>query len=367
MRFIHDTLAQRMVMGTGTAVEMVADEVERLGGEPAMLIHGGSGRELADQLDVSIDVALRWDEVRQHVPEELARRARASVADAGVRIIVCVGGGSAIGLAKAIALEHAVRIVAVPTTYAGSEATPVWGLTADGMKTTGHNQRVLPSVVIYDAELTMNLPVELTVTSGLNALAHCVDALWAPHADPINLAIGLEGARSLARGLSAVVERPHDIAGREDCLYGAYLSAVAFASAGSGMHHKICHVLGGAYDLPHAPTHAVVLPHVLAYNADAVPDAASRLAQALGMSSASAKSAPAQSAVDALEDLRTRLSAPRTLAEIGLAEQVLPDATRKCLAHIPDSNPVPVTEASLGGLLHAAWAGDAPALTQPRS
>lgn len=369
MRFTHDSLAQRVVLGSGIVAEAVAAEVERLGGGRVMLIAGEYEAALGDRVAggleaAGLELALRWDEVRQHVPLELARRARAAAAQAGVQVVVSVGGGSTTGLAKAVAMEQDVRVVAVPTTYAGSEATDVWGLTDEGRKTTGSDVRVLPAVVVYDAELTTTLPVDLTVASGLNALAHCVDSLWAPRADPINLAMALEGARALARGLPAVVEDSQDLAGREDCLYGAYLSAVAFASAGSGMHHKICHVLGGAYDLPHAPTHAVVLPYVLAHNAPAVPGLAGRLAQALGATGQAVEQDPARAAVEALDALRARLDAPRSLGDVGLAEQDLPEATRLCLEKIPDDNPVPVTEDSLGALLRAAWAGDAPTTGQ---
>lgn len=358
MAFTHDTLAQRVVLGSGNAAAAVAEEVARLGGGRVMLIVGEHESALADRVVGELELALRWGEVRQHVPVELAQRARAAAVEAGVDIVVSVGGGSTTGLAKAVAMEVDVRIIAVPTTYAGSEATDVWGLTEDGVKTTGSDVRVLPTTVIYDAELTTSLPVDLTVASGLNGLAHCVDSLWAPRADPINLAMALEGARALASGLPAVVADPLDLTGREQCLYGAYLSAVAFASAGSGMHHKICHVLGGAYDLPHAPTHAVVLPYVLAHNAPGVPVEAGRLALALGVSPTQVEADPATAVVDALEVLRDRLDAPRSLADVGLAESDLPDAVARSLPKIPESNPVPVTEESLTSLLRAAWAGE---------
>ena len=365
MAFTHDSLAQRVILGSGQAAEAVAAEVARLGGTRVMVIAGEPEAALADRVTTGLEVALRWGEVRQHVPLELARRARAAAEAAGVDLVVSVGGGSTTGLAKAVAMEVDVRIVAVPTTYAGSEATDVWGLTEESTKTTGADVRVLPTTVVYDAELTTSLPVGLTVASGLNGLAHCVDSLWAPRADPINLAMALEGARALAEGLPAVVADPNDLTGREQCLYGAYLSAVAFASAGSGMHHKICHVLGGAYDLPHAPTHAVVLPYVLAHNAAAVPSEAGRLALALGAAPSRVEADPAQAAVDALEDLRVRLGAPRSLADVGLAEADLPDAVARCLPKIPGSNPVAVTEESLAGLLRSAWAGERPTLHHP--
>ncbi|MEQ1735660.1 MAG: maleylacetate reductase [Rhodoglobus sp.] len=260
----------------------------------------------------------------------------------------CVGGGSTTGFAKAIALTTGIPIVAVPTTYAGSEATNVWGLTEADRKTTGVDDRVLPVAVVYDPELTMSLPVELSVASGLNGIAHCVDSMWAPRSDPINRALAVEGTRAVAAGLRAIVVDPHDADGRASALYGAYLSAVAFASAGSGMHHKICHVLGGTFDLPHAPTHAVVIPYVTAYNSPAAPDAARRIGEALGSADA----------LDGLEALRNDTGAPRALRDLGMPEDGIPLAVELAHAAIPASNPRPLTEASLRRLLRAAWAGD---------
>jgi maleylacetate reductase len=181
-------------------------------------------------------------------------------------------------LAKAVALTTGIPIIAVPTTYAGSEATNIWGMTEGRTRSTGVDDRTLPATVIYDANLSKTLPVGLSVASGLNALAHCVDSLWAPRSDPINQALALEGARALNLALRGIVVDPSAIDSREQALYGCYLAAVAFSSAGSGLHHKICHVLGGTFELPHAPTHAAVLPHVLAFNAPAVPELARRLA-----------------------------------------------------------------------------------------
>jgi len=267
-----------------------------------------------------------------------------------VDAIVSVGGGSTTGLAKAIALTTGLPVVAVPTTYAGSEATAVWGLTDGNRKTTGTDPRVLPKVVVYDATLTLTLPVPISVASGLNALAHCVDAMWAPKADPINAALAGEGIRSLATGLPKVVSDPFDLNGREMALYASYLSAVAFASAGSGLHHKICHVLGGAYNLPHAQTHAIVLPYVLAFNGPAAPDAERRIAAAFGTNRA----------IDGLEDLRRELGAPHALRDYGFAEDAIPEAAEAILPAVPESNPRPVTAEDLRRLLRAAWSGTDP-------
>jgi maleylacetate reductase len=340
MRFSHRTFGQRIVLDPGGAVDRVRAELDRLGARTVMVVAGDRHAALADAL--ADRTALRWTEIVQHVPVALAARATTAATEAGVDVVVAVGGGSAIGLAKAIALEHAVRIVAVPTTYAGSEATDVWGLTdADG-KRTGSDDRVLPETVVYDAELVADMPRELAASSGLNAVAHCIDAFWGPATDPIDMALAVEGLRALNDGLRA------GNGGRTQ--YGCYVAAVAFASAGSGLHHKICHVLGGRFDLPHAATHAVVLPYVLAYNAVAAPDAAARIADALG-------------SIDALTGVRSlsaALDAPRALRDFGLRADDLPAAVEAVLPAVPPGNPRPVDEAALTRLLRAAWAGTDP-------
>ncbi len=352
--FEHVTLGQRVLFGSGEAPDNVEAEVRRLGSTAVMVISGGHEQGQADRVSARIDVAVRYNDVVQHVPVEAAERARACARDNRIDLLVSIGGGSAVGLAKAVALTSGLPIVAVPTTYAGSEATNVWGLTEAGHKTTGVDDRVLPGTVVYDAELTQSLPVGLSVASGLNALAHCVDSLWGPRVDPINAAFASEGIRALAGGLPAVKADGRDLAGREQVLCAAYLSATAFASAGSGMHHKICHVLGGAFNLPHAETHAVVLPYVLAFNAPHAPSAAARIADALG----------ADDAVSGLNQLRDRLEAPRALRDFGMAEGDIEQAARLALPSIPPSNPRPVSIADLTTLLRAAWSGSTAVATR---
>jgi maleylacetate reductase len=336
--FAHRTLGQRVVLDPGRAAERVLAELDRLAPRATMVVGGSRPAALLDRLAGRTD--LRWTEVTQHVPVELAGRARAAAAAHGIDVVVAIGGGSAIGLAKAIALDRPVRIVAVPTTYAGSEATNVWGLTDAGGKRTGTDDRVLPDTVVYDPDLTASLPPALAAASGLNAVAHCVDSFWGPAADPIDAALAAEGLRALAAGL-----RDGDRAGLQ---YGCYLAAVAFASAGSGLHHKICHVLGGRFDLPHAATHAIVLPYVLAYNAPAAPDAVARVTSALGGTDAVA------------ELLALDAHAPRALKDIGLAEADLPAAVAAVLPAVPPSNPRPVDADALARLLRAAWSGADP-------
>jgi alcohol dehydrogenase class IV len=355
MRFVHDTLPQRVAFGSGEAAANLTSEIGRLGATRVMLIAAKAETHLADTIAGDIPVALRHDDVVMHVPVEVAERAREAAAASHVDALLSVGGGSTTGLAKAVAMTTGLPIVAVPTTYAGSEATPVWGLTEGARKTTGIDQKVLPRVIVYDAALTTSLPVEMSVASGLNALAHCVDSMWAPNADPINAAFAAEGIRSLADGLPKVVADPMDLDGREHALYAAYLSAVSFASAGSGLHHKICHVLGGKYNLPHAQTHATVLPYVLAFNGPAAPDAQRRIAAAFNSAGFRA-----DSALDGLVALKRELNAPRALADYGFTEDSIAEAAEAILPSVPPSNPRQVTAGDLRTLLRAAWSGADP-------
>jgi alcohol dehydrogenase class IV len=263
--------------------------------------------------------------------------------------VLSIGGGSTTGTAKAVALHTALPIIAVPTTYAGSEVTPIWGATAGGVKTTGRDLAVLPRTVLYDPELTFSLPASITVSSALNALAHCIEALYARGANPITSLIAVEGIRALAAGLPPVVADPHDRSARSDLLYGAYLAGSAFAAAGSGLHHTICHVLGGAFDLPHAQTHAVVLPHVAAFNEAAVPDMA-RAARALG----------SDSVAGGLALLVSATGAPTSLHALGMPADGVDQVVSTVMAKDLSANPRPVTEFDVRNILAAALTGQQP-------
>jgi maleylacetate reductase len=287
----------------------------------------------------------------QHVPVDLAERARTAATDSAADVVVSLGGGSSTGLAKALALSHGLPIVAVPTTYAGSEMTPIYGLTGGRHKQTGKDLGVLPKVVVYDPELTLGLPTEVTGPSAFNALAHCVEALYAPGCNPVTSALALEGVRAIHRSLPAVMEQPSDLDGRSDLLYGAYLAGVALGATGTGLHHKLCHVLGGTFNLVHADTHSVILPHAVAFNRDALPDEMARLSEALGV--------PGGDPAGALWDLAVASHVPTSLADLGLIAGDLPEAARRAAAEITE-NPAPVDEAALLGLLQRAFAGERP-------
>lgn len=315
--FVYEALAGRVVFGVG-AFARIPEELDRLGLCRLILIADRSGRPWADRLAGLLGerVVGTIGEVRPHVPIAAAEAARELARTRQADGIVTMGGGSATGLGKAVALDQPLPILAVPTTYAGSEVTPIWGLTRGAHKETGRDPVVQPKTVVYDPVLTLSLPPAIAGPSGMNALAHCAEALYADGANPITSLMAEEGLRVLIGGLPGVVARPGDLNARSDVLAGAYLAGATFAAAGSGIHHKICHVLGGAYDLPHAETHTVILPHALAYVAPFVPDAMNRMAAAFHD----------PDVPGAVYDLARSIGAPLDLASIGMPGDRLDEA-----------------------------------------
>jgi maleylacetate reductase len=284
-----------------------------------------------------------------HVPIEAAQAAREEAKRLGADCCVAIGGGSTTGLAKAIALVSELPILAIPTTYAGSEMTPIWGLTENGRKTTGRDPRVLPKTVLYDPCLTVTMPPMLSATSGMNSIAHCVEALYAQEANPIIAMIAEDGIRALAESLPVVVKEPGNLEARAKALYGAWLGGISLGTVGMALHHKLCHTLGGTYNLPHAETHTVVLPHATAYNEPAAPEAMARVARALG----------APSAAEGLYDLAATLGAPLSLAQIGMKAADLDEAA-DLAAQNPYYNPRPITREGIRALLQNAFEGRRP-------
>jgi maleylacetate reductase len=349
--FSYDALPVRVVFRPGAAVSATPGEVERLGLRRVLVVCGARGADTARAVADALGPACVGvhDRARMHVPVEVADVAVRAARAAGADGCVAVGGGSSIGLGKAIALRTGLPLIAVPSTYSGSEMTPVWGLTEHGAKRTGRDPKVLPRSVVYDPELTLSLPVPLSVTSGINALAHAVEALYAPDTSPLVALMAEEGVRAMARALPAVAEEPASAGARGRALYGAWLCGSCLGATTMGLHHKLCHVLGGSFGLPHAETHTVVLPYALAHNAPAAQDAAATVARALD----------AADAPTALWELAGRLGAPRSLAELGLAEADLAAAAAQTAGQAYP-NPRPVTADGVLALLRAAYEGVAP-------
>jgi maleylacetate reductase len=350
LEFVYQALPMRVVVGPGSLAR-VGDELDHLGIEHALVLcspeQAETGQAVSDLLgDASAGLLA---EARMHVPREVAERARARAAEVGADGCVAVGGGSAIGLGKAIALESGLPVIAIPTTYAGSEMTPIWGLTDAGEKRTGRDERVLPRSVIYDPELTVSLPAAMSVTSGFNAVAHAVEALYAPDATPIISLMAGEGVRALLESLPGIVADGRDIEARSRAQYGAWLCGACLAATTMSLHHKLCHALGGTLDLPHAQTHTVVLPHALAYNQGSAPDARAALSTALGSDD------PATS----LWELAGDLGAPRSLRELGMAESDIAVIAKQATER-PYANPRPVGYDDVEALLRDAWCGARP-------
>jgi maleylacetate reductase len=349
--FVYNGLPARVIFGPGSLARL-AEEVERLGAHRALVLATPPQRADAERVAQLLGSrsAGVYAEAVMHVPIETARAAVAEAKRVGADCAIAIGGGSTTGLGKAIALESPMPIIAVPTTYAGSEMTPIYGITEAGMKKTGRDLRVLPRTVIYDPELTLGLPVGMSVTSGMNAIAHAAEGLYAEDANPIMSLMAEEGIRALARGLPAVVQKSTDIDARADCLYGAWLCGAVLGSVGMGIHHKLCHTLGGSFNLPHAETHTVVLPQAIAYNRDAAPLAMARIARAIG----------AADAATGLFDLAKTLGAPLALSEIGMKRDDL-DRAADIAAQSPYYNPRPIERAAIRQLLEDAFEGRRPA------
>ena len=285
---------------------------------------------------------------RMHAPVEVTEAAMDELGKMGTDCTIAVGGGSVIGLAKAIALRADMPQIALPTTYAGSEMTMVLGQTEEGVKTTSKDPRMLPAAVIYDVDYTLTLPQHVSVTSGMNAIAHAIEALYAQEKNPVSTMQCLEAIRALVDALPAIVANPLDMAARTQAAYGAFLCGMALGSAGMALHHKLCHALGGSFDLPHADTHTVILPHAAGFNA----------AQARELDPV-IEILEADSVGGGLWDLAKRLDAPISLAEIGMPEDGLPRAADIASAN-PYWNPRPFDRADIMRLLERAYRGERP-------
>ena len=351
--FEYTGLPYRVLFGQDTR-QQVAQEVDRLGLARVLVLSTPEQTDTAKQIAQALGdrSAGIYDKAEMHVPMTVVHDAEKMVDTCHADGFVAVGGGSTIGLAKALALETDLPTVAIPTTYAGSEMTTVYGLTQDGEKTTGKDVRVLPASVIYDIELSRTLPYAAAVTSGMNAIAHAAEGLYADNGNPLMSILAEEGIRATARGLRALQVDEQDTAGRADCAYGAWICGMVLASVGMALHHKLCHTLGGSFSLPHAQTHTIVLPHAIAYNIGHAPAAGHAINRALGV-------AESANAGAALYDLAVELGAPTALADFGFGHADIAKAVELTLAR-PYANPAPVTEDGLQALLTRAVDGQRP-------
>ena len=350
--FTARSAAVRVRFGAGIR-KAVAEEIEALGARRALILTTPQQAALADDFAALCGRAAvgRFTGAAMHTPVDISEQAAAVARDLGADVLVSVGGGSTTGLGKAIALRTDLPQIVVPTTYAGSEATGILGQTENGVKTTLTSPRVQPEVILYDAELVTSLPVGMTVTSALNAMAHAAEGLYARDRSPLSSLMAVEGLRAFRDSLPAVMSRPDDVAARGQTLYGAWLCGTVLGQVGMALHHKLCHTLGGSFDLPHAETHAVILPHALAFNAEAVPDLLAPVSELFGHGNPGA----------GLWHFAREARAPLALRDLGLKESDLDRAADLALAN-PYWNPRPVTRDGIRGLLQAAWAGVEPAV-----
>ncbi|WP_332778288.1 maleylacetate reductase [Polaromonas sp.] len=355
--FVYNGQAGRVVFGAGS-LQYLGREIEALGAHKALVLSTPEQRASAEMIADLLGprAAGIFDRAVMHVPVETAREARALARQLGADCAVAIGGGSTTGLGKAIALDSGLPILAIPTTYAGSEMTPIYGITEAGMKKTGKDARVLPRTVIYDPELTLGLPVGMSVTSGINAIAHAAEGLYATDANPIMDLMAKEGIAALGRALPVIAQSPVRaepveavLQARSDALYGAWLCGTVLGNVGMALHHKLCHTLGGSFNLPHAETHTIVLPHALAYNAAAAPQAMQHIAEALNGSSAA----------QAVFDLAKNNGAPVALGDVGMKEA---DLDRACDIAMQNQypNPRPLERDAIRQLLQDAFEGARP-------
>ena len=348
--FLYTAQSARIIFGAG-AVQYLPREIELLGAQRALVLSTPEQAHDAERVAQRLGkcVVGVFAKAVMHVPIDTAREARAEAQRLGADCAVTIGGGSTTGLGKAIALESGFPIIAIPTTYAGSEVTPIYGLTEGGVKRTGKDPRILPRTVIYDPELTLSLPLGMTVTSGMNAIAHAAEGLYSKDSNPIMDLIAAEGIRAIAAALPALRADPRDLEARSQALYGAWLCGTVLGNVGMALHHKLCHTLGGTFKLPHAETHTVVLPHAVAYNRAAAPEAMHAAATALGVADAAR----------GLYALARTLGAPLALKDIGMREADL-DRAAELATQSPYYNPRAVERPAIRRLLDDAYHGREP-------
>lgn len=349
--FVFPGLATRVVFGHGTLAQ-VPDEVARLGHSRALVLstphQKAEAQALADRLGEK--AAGVFAGAAMHTPVEVTDEAIAAFTAADADCVVSLGGGSTTGLGKAIAIRTGADQIVIPTTYAGSEMTDILGETAGGEKTTRRDPAIRPEVVVYDVDLTLTLPVGLTVTSALNAIAHAMEGFYAPDRHPITEALSRDAMVAFRDALPALAADPQDKEARAKALYAAWGCSVTLGHVTMALHHKLAHVLGGSFGLPHAETHAVLLPHTTAYNEPAVGGLLNPIAETFGHGSAGA----------GLWHFAKSVNAPLRLADLGLTEPDL-DRAAEIATKNPYANPRPISRDGIRQLLQQAFDGQCPA------
>jgi maleylacetate reductase len=389
MDAFHATFhAQEVLFGAG-AVSRLGELCARDGYRRVMLCTTAHSR--ARGYVAPIEAALgehllvTYEHVLPHVPELQVAEAAALAAEHQVDAIIGLGGGSSIGTAKAVSrawearrrkspaqAQHAhapspidqplVPVIAIPTTYAGSEMTPVYGITSSAngpaRKVTTTDPQAVPRLTIYDPRLTLDLLPHMTAGTGINAVAHCIEALYSITRNPLSTAAALAGLRAIARALPRCYAAGDDLEARAEMLVGAFLAGTALASVAMGLHHGLCHVLGGTTGAAHGDANSVMLPYVMRFNLEATAPQIAPAAEAMGLAAAGlrpdvAAAAVAHQVTEWVEQMRL----PRRLREIGVREEQLPELSALAFAsHTVQNNPKPIDSAEqIEALLRAAW------------
>lgn len=350
MKFLFQIMPARAVFGVGE-IGRLGDEIDQLKASRVMIACTKGATDRLGPLREALGGRLVgvFDGAEPHCPQPGAEAALGLFSDLNADAVVPFGGGSTLGLGKVITVRTGSPMVAVPTTYSGSEMTPIYGMKIGHEKRTWRDAAALPKAVIYDPALTVDLPAGLTATTGMNCLAHAVEALYPKEANPIAADLAERCIAALSVGLPGSVERPHDLKAREQALYGGFLGGLLVTMVGIALHHRICHVLGGRFGVPHGESNSVILPYAVAYNAPAAPAAMAAIRRSLGVEDAAA----------GVFDLAGRIGAPRSLKALGMPADGLAMAAEETVATLA-YNPRSVTVPEITALLQAAHEGRPP-------
>ncbi|OAL54675.1 putative maleylacetate reductase [Pyrenochaeta sp. DS3sAY3a] len=350
LSFVYNANPSRVIFRPGALSDIPA-ELTRHGYKAALILSTpqqvNEANRIAELLGSS--AAGIFSKATMHTPIAITTQALAQAKEKHADCIISVGGGSTTGLGKALSVRTGLPHISIPTTYAGSEMTPVLGETVDGVKTTRNDPKILPGTVIYDVNLTLSLPQKLSATSGVNAIAHAVESLYAPDTNPIIRLLAKEGIRALAESLPIIVADGANISARSTALYGAWLCGQCLGSTTMSLHHKLCHVLGGSFNLPHAETHTILLPHTVAYNSPAITDASKDMADVLPGADGDC--------IQGLNRLINGLGVGKALKDHGMKEEDIDKAADIALRN-PYANPRPIVQERIRELIRRAWAGE---------
>ena len=337
MQFEYTPVPSKAVFGKNSTMKL-REEVEALGGTRVMIactknMVARISHILDDMGDMVVSI---YDKAEAHCPEHIALGAVKEFNDTNCDIVVVIGGGSTIGIGKAITLRTDAPLIVVATTPCGSESTPIHGMLIGNKKKTGRDRKVIARTSIYDPVLTTSMNAHLTGTIGMNSLAHCIEALYAQVKSPVSDIMAVEGIKALTQGLPESIKSPDNLDAREQVLYGGMLSGYCVTLAGIAIHHKLCHVLGGHHGIPHGESNSVVLPYAVAYNESAAPEAMKKIRNAMGTDSASG----------GIYDFATIIGVPKSLKELGMNESDLDLAAKETVERTP-YNPKAVDEKSV--------------------